>query len=73
MDHLVIKNKKIKKVKDIRDSRYIYMTLFPEILKIYQEKEFLIKYYVIKPLILLKIQNMMGINEVLFQWFIHFL
>ena len=73
MDHLVIKNKKIKKFKDIRDSRYIYMTLFLEILKIYQEKEFLIKYYVIKHLILLKIQNMMGINEVLFQWFIHFL
>ena len=39
-----------------------------EILKIYQEEELLINYYVIKPLILLKILNMVGIKESLFQW-----
>ena len=32
----------------------------------------LIEYYVINHLILLKIQNMMDINEVLVQWFIIF-
>ena len=39
-----------------------------EILKIYQEEELLINYYVIKPLILLKILNIVGIKESLFQW-----
>ena len=39
-----------------------------EILKIYQEEELLINYYVIKPLILLKILNMVGIKEPLLQW-----
>ena len=44
-----------------------------EILIIQLEEQLLIKYCVIKHLILLKIQNEMDIKEVLFQWFIHFL
>ena len=44
-----------------------------EILKIQLEKQPLIKYYVIKHLILLSIQNMMHINAYLLQWFINFL
>ena len=49
------------------------MTRLTEILKIEIEKQMLIKYYVIKHLILLKIQNTMDINVVLLQWFINFL
>ena len=41
------------------------------ILRISPEEQFLIKYYVIKHLILLKIQNMMDIKRVLRQWFIN--
>ena len=44
-----------------------------EILKICQEEQLLIKYYLIKRLILLKIQIIMVIKEVLLQWFINFL
>ena len=33
------------------------------------EKQLMIKYYLIKHLILLKIRNMMGINVDLFPWF----
>ena len=44
-----------------------------EILRICQEEQLLIKYYVIKCLILLKIQIIMVIKEVLLQWFINFL
>ena len=44
-----------------------------EILHIETEEQLLIKYYAIKHLILLKIQNMMDINVYLFQWFINFL
>ena len=44
-----------------------------EILKIYLEEQLVIKYYVIKCLILLKANNMMDINVDLFQWFINFL
>ena len=44
-----------------------------EILMIQLEEQLLIKYCVIKHLILLKIQNEMDIKEVLLQWFIHFL
>ena len=44
-----------------------------EILKIYIEEELLIRYYVIKHIILLKVQNMMDINVVLLQWPINFL
>ena len=41
------------------------MTWLKEILKIYLEEQLLIKYYVIKHLILLKIQNMVDIKLVL--------
>ena len=44
-----------------------------EILHIETEEQLLIKYYAIKHLILLKIQNMMDINVYLLQWFINFL
>ena len=44
-----------------------------EILKIYLEKEVMIKYFVIKHLILLKIQNVMDIRVNLYQWFTSFL
>ena len=37
------------------------------------EEQLLIKYYMIKHLILLKIQNMMDIKEVFLQWFINVL
>ena len=40
------------------------------ILTIYLEKQLLIKNYVIKYLILLKILSMMGIKEFLLQWFL---
>ena len=38
-----------------------------------EEQQLLIKCYVIKHLILLKIQNMININADLLQWFINFL
>ena len=38
-----------------------------------KRRTLLIKYYVIKHLILLNIQNMMDINVGLLQWFIHIL
>ena len=41
-----------------------------EMLKIYLEEQLLINIYVIKYLILPKIQNMMNIKGVLLQWFI---
>ena len=44
-----------------------------EILNIETEEQLLIKYYAIKHLILLKIQNMLDINVYLLQWFINFL
>ena len=67
-----IKNKeRIQKFKETMDSRYIYqneldkacfqMAWFMEILKIFLEEQLLIEYYMIKHLILLKIQNMMHI------------
>ena len=40
-----------------------------KILKIYLEEQLLIKYYVMKHLILPKIKNMIYIKEVLPQWF----
>ena len=43
-----------------------------EIIKIYLEDQLLIKHYVIKHLVLIKIQNMMDIKEVLLQRFISF-
>ena len=48
-------------------------TWLMEILMIQLEEQLLLKYCVIKHLILLKIQNEMDIKEVLLQWFIHFL
>ena len=44
-----------------------------EILRVCQEEHLLVKYYVIKDLILLKKQNMMNINFELFQLFINVL
>ena len=49
------------------------MIWFMEILNIYLEEQLVIKYYVKKHLLLLKIQNMMDIKEVLLQWFMLFL
>ena len=45
------------------------MTWLLKILKIYLEEQLLVKYYVIKHLTLLKIQNIMDINVDLLQWF----
>ena len=64
------KNKeRIQKLKEHVFNR----TWLMEILMILLEEQLLIKYCVIKHLILLKIQNEMDIKEVLLQWFIHFL
>ena len=49
------------------------MIWFMEILRTYVEQQLLVKYWVIKYLVLLKIQNMMDIKQVLLQWFINFL
>ena len=51
------------------------MTWFMDVLKIYLEEQLqlLIKYYVIKNLTLLKIQNIKDIKDVLLQWFKNFL
>ena len=43
------------------------------ILKIQTEEQLLIKFHVIKQLVLLKFQNMTDINVDLLQWFIYFL
>ena len=78
------KNKdRTQKFKETGDSRFIYqskldkacfnMTWLMENLKIKLEEQLLIKYCVIKHLVLLKIQNMMDIKRVLLQWFINFL
>ena len=48
-------------------------TWLMEILMIQLEEQLLLKYCVIKHLILLKIQNEMDIKEVLLQWLINFL
>ena len=45
---------------------------FTDILNVYLEEQLLIKYYMIKHLILQQIPNMMDINVVLLQWFINF-
>ena len=50
------------------------ITSLMEVLKIFWlEEQSLIKYCVIRYLILLKIRNMMVVKRVLFQWFINFL
>ena len=75
-------NEQIQKFKETVDSGYIYQndldkasfqqTWLMEILKTYLEEQLLIKYYMIKHSILLKIQNTMDIKEDLLQWFIIF-
>ena len=68
------KNKeRIQKFKETEDSRYIYQIKLDKNLEIYLENSLLIKYYVIKHLTLLKIQNMIDINVDLLQWLINFL
>ena len=72
-----------QKFKETGDSRYIYQNeldekCFPQDMaygdsKIYLEEQHLIKYYVIKELMLLVIQNIMGISVDLSQRFIDFL
>ena len=74
---------RVQNLKETGHSRYIYqnklgklafkMTWFMEILKIYLEQQLRISCYVIKNLILIKIQNMMDIIVDLLQWFITFL
>ena len=44
-----------------------------DILKIYKKDQLQTKYYEIKYLIILKIQNVMDIKEVLLLWFMNFL
>ena len=64
------KNKeRIQKLKE----HVINRTWLMKILIIQLEEQLLIKYCVIKHLILLKIQNEIDIKEVLLQWFINFL
>ena len=81
--HLLKTKKELKKIKETGDSRYIYqnesdkacffnMIWVMEILKIKIEEHLLIKCYVIKNLILLRIQNVMDINVDFLQWFINF-
>ena len=66
------RKERTQKFKEMGDSWYIYlvfnMTRFMEILKIKLKEQPLIKHYVIKHLILLKIQNIMDIEEGLLQW-----
>ena len=50
------------------DKTVFNMMWLMEILSICLEEQLLIGYHVIKHLIMLKIQNMMDIKEVLFQW-----
>ena len=79
------KNKKkiIQKLKETRDSQYIYQNklynaclqhemAYGDFSKIYLE-QLLIKYYVLRHLILLKIISIRDINVDLLQWFIKFL
>ena len=49
------------------------MTWLIEILRIFLKEQRLIKYYVIKNLILVKIQNNIGTREIFLQWSIIFL
>ena len=65
-------NLKKQKIDDIFIKTNKIKTWLMEILKIKLKEYFLIKYCVIKHLILLKIQNMMVVEGVLLQWFINF-
>ena len=72
----------MQKFKETGDSQYIYQneldkTCFEHDMacgefKVLPSRQLLIKYCVIKHLILLKIQNMMYIKKVSLQWFINF-
>ena len=74
---------RMQKFKETGDSRYFYQNELERAcfqhgtacgdFKDLLEEQFLIKYCVIKHLILLKIQNMMDINVDLLQWFTNFL
>ena len=73
----------MKIFKETGDSRYIYKNeldkacfqhvMLKEILKIYIEKQLLIRSYVRKHLIFLKTQNLIDINFDMLQWFINYL
>ena len=75
--------KRIQKFKGAGDAKYIYQnevdkTCFQHdmvmgILKIYLKEQLLINFYMIKHLILLKIQNLIDITEIFLQWFTIFL
>ena len=72
------KNKeRIQKLKEGRDLQYIYQNELDKCCfqhdMTYRDFKDLPRRYVIKHLILLKIENMMDIEEVLLQLFIHFL
>ena len=78
------KNKeRIQKFKETGDSRYIYQNELDKAcfqhdiaygdFKVLKEEQLLIKYCVIRHLILPKISNMTDINADLLQWSIHFL
>ena len=71
------KKERIKKFKETGNSRYIYQNeldkaCFQHGMTYGDFKQFVIKYCVIKHLILLKIWNKMDINVGLLQWFIIF-
>ena len=60
---------RIKIIKETRDSKYVYQDELDK--PCFQHD--LMKFYVIKHLMLLKIQNLMDINIDLLQWCIHIL
>ena len=61
-------NKKSNKIKPV-----FKMKKFVQVLKIFMEEQFVTRGYVIKFLLLPKIQNIISINMALLQWFIYFL
>ena len=81
VDHLLKQRKNTKIYINRRFEVYLskrtrlasYMTWLIGILSICLEEQLLIKYYMIKHLVWLKIQNMIDINVELLQWFIDFL
>ena len=83
LDHLQKTKKRKQKFKEARDSQYIYQNELGKAcfqhdmvdgdFKYLSIKQLLIKYCMIKHLILLKILNLMDINTDLLQWYIIFL
>ena len=74
VDHLW--KTKNKKPKETGDSRYIYqnkLAFFQHDMAYGDFKDLIRRTFVIKPLILLKIQNMTDVNVDLLQWFLSFL